>query len=53
MMGEDIVNYVESSDFPLFLFIILLILLKEWKDGSNCRLFNDQQAKYSHTTQAK
>jgi hypothetical protein len=47
-MGVNIVNYVESFDFPLFLFIILLSLLKEWKDGSNYSNCNDQQAKYSH-----
>ena len=55
--GVDIFNYVESFDFPLFLFIILLFPLKEWNDGSNLmevmEEFNDQQAKYSHTTQAK
>ena len=35
MMGVDIVNYADSFDFALFLFIILLYLIKEWKDGSN------------------
>ena len=34
-MGVDIVNYAESYDFLLFLFIILSA--KGMKVGSNCR----------------